>query len=137
MRTITRTPVARMMRLTSTSWPGKARSKIWVTLFKDRNRLLNLKELKSGYSALHCACELGHKDDRLSDQEGCYIGFQRFKVPHAAHEYNKGFTDLARLLIEKGADIKCKDRECWTSLHHAVEHSHIETCTMLIKKGWT
>ena len=24
-------------------------------LFKDRNRLLNLKELKTGYSCLHCA----------------------------------------------------------------------------------
>ena len=32
------------------------------SLSTDRARLLNLKELKSGYSALHCACQVGRKD---------------------------------------------------------------------------
>lgn len=106
-------------------------------LFKDRNRLLNLKELKSGYSALHCACELGRKEMIVClIKKGAILDFRdsKFRTPLMI-TCNKGFTDLARLLIEKGADIKCKDRECWTSLHHAVEHSHIETCTMLIKRG--
>lgn len=106
-------------------------------LFKDRNRLLNLKELKTGYSALHCACEVGRKEMIVClIKKGAILDFRdaKFRTPLMI-TCNKGFTDIARMLLEKGADIKCKDRECLTSLHHAVEHSHIETCTMLIKRG--
>jgi ankyrin repeat protein len=107
------------------------------SLSTDRNSLLNLKELKSGYSALHCACEVGRKDMiTCLIKRGAIVDFRdsKFRTPLMIAA-NQGKTDICRLLLEKGADIKCKDRECWTSLHHAVEGVHVDTATMLIKRG--
>ena len=106
-------------------------------LFKDRNRLLNLKELRTGYSCLHCACEVGRIDVVAHlIKKGAILDFRdlKFRTPLMTASA-KGLTDVARLLLEKGADIKCKDRECWTALHHAVCESHVDTCVMLIKRG--
>ena len=46
----------------------------------------------------------------------------------------KGLTDIARLLLEKGADISVKisvGQPCITLCK-----SHVDTCVMLIQEAW-
>lgn len=42
---------------------------------------------------------------------------------------------MCRFLLEFKAIIKVKDSKCWTPLHHAVNGNHIETATLLVKRG--
>jgi len=46
-----------------------------------------------------------------------------------------GLTDMCRTLLEFNADIKLRDKNCYTSLHHAVEGNYFDTATLLVKRG--
>jgi ankyrin repeat protein len=47
----------------------------------------------------------------------------------------EGLTEMCRFLLDFQANIKSKDTNCWTALHHAVKGNHMETATLLIKRG--
>lgn len=46
-----------------------------------------------------------------------------------------GFTEIAKLLIENGADVNKKDKENNTPLHIAVQNNSLELVKLLIEKG--
>ena len=43
--------------------------------------------------------------------------------------------DICRLLIDKGARVEIKERDCWTPLHIAAINSHIEVVRLLCDRG--
>ena len=47
----------------------------------------------------------------------------------------KGHFEVAKLLIEKGADVDAKDNYDWTPLHYALRNGHLEVAKLLIEKG--
>ena len=47
----------------------------------------------------------------------------------------EGHTDIARLLIEKGADLNVKHSNGWTALHFAVQKGHKEIVVLLLSSG--
>lgn len=46
-----------------------------------------------------------------------------------------GHSQIARLLVEAGADKDCRDRGGKTALMHACEHGHFEAARLLVKTG--
>ncbi|KAI8485277.1 hypothetical protein Bbelb_370240 [Branchiostoma belcheri] len=52
---------------------------------------------------------------------------------HVASWYGK--TEVAKLLIEHGADLKARDQDQLTSLHWAAWRGHTGTCELLIRHG--
>jgi hypothetical protein len=52
---------------------------------------------------------------------------------HWSIEYNR--PELAKMLIEAGADLDAKDSDKWTPLHLAAEYNHPELAKMLIEAG--
>lgn len=55
-------------------------------------------------------------------------------TPLSRAVYN-GRVDVARLLIEKGADVNAKDSAGWTPLYGAVSYGKKEVVSLLITKG--
>jgi hypothetical protein len=47
----------------------------------------------------------------------------------------EGHTELAKGLIEAGADVNAQDKYKWTPLHYAAMNNRIETAKMLIEAG--
>jgi ankyrin repeat protein len=47
----------------------------------------------------------------------------------------KGNTEIAKLLIDKGANVDTPDQNGTTPLHYATMFSHNELATVLVKKG--
>ncbi|XP_078674577.1 uncharacterized protein LOC144912759 [Branchiostoma floridae x Branchiostoma belcheri] len=52
---------------------------------------------------------------------------------HVASWYGK--TEVAKLLIEHGADLEARDQDQLTSLHWAAWRGHTGTCELLIRHG--
>lgn len=48
---------------------------------------------------------------------------------------NKGRTDIAKCLIEKGADINTKDNNGWTALMYASKFGMVDVVKFLIKNN--
>ncbi|RYP73942.1 hypothetical protein DL769_004113 [Monosporascus sp. CRB-8-3] len=46
-----------------------------------------------------------------------------------------GYEDVARLLLDKGADITAKDNDGWTPLHYAARYGHEAVTRLLLDKG--
>jgi len=46
-----------------------------------------------------------------------------------------GHTDIARLLIEKGAEVNAKNASQQTPLHSAAWHGHADIARLLIENG--
>ena len=46
-----------------------------------------------------------------------------------------GHVEVARVLLEHGADVNAKDISKWTPLRHALDKGHVETARVLIKNG--
>ena len=72
-------------------------------LFKDRNRLLNLKEMKTGYSCLHCACEEGRIDVVAHlIKKGAIVDYRdlKFRTPLMIAS-TKGLTGTPKPLLRK------------------------------------
>ena len=46
-----------------------------------------------------------------------------------------GLTEMCRTLLEFHANIRLKDCNCWTALHHAVDGRYYDTTTLLVKQG--
>ena len=46
-----------------------------------------------------------------------------------------GHLEVAKLLLEKGANVNCQDDCKWTPLHYASESGHLEVAKLLLEKG--
>jgi ankyrin repeat protein len=106
-------------------------------LSKDRLRMLNTKEEKTGRMPLHVTAFAGMMDRCvLLIKRGAHVdakdGIAASPLMLAAES---GCTEVCRMLLECGANIKMKDNYGWTCLHHAVSQAHINCCIMLIKRG--
>lgn len=47
----------------------------------------------------------------------------------------RGFTDIAKLLIEAGANVNAHGNAGWTPLHYALAARHLDTVALLMKHG--
>lgn len=47
----------------------------------------------------------------------------------------KGYTEIVRLLLEKGANPNIQDQNGWTSLTWAIQSGHIDVVRLLLEKG--
>ena len=47
----------------------------------------------------------------------------------------EGQLNVARALIEAGADVNAKEDDGWTPLHHCAQKGHLEVVRVLIEKG--
>lgn len=45
-----------------------------------------------------------------------------------------GNVDVVHFLLERGADVKAKDREGWTALMYAASEGHLEIAKLLVEK---
>jgi len=46
-----------------------------------------------------------------------------------------GDLDLARMLVERGADVSAQNKYGWTALHFASECGHVDLARMLVERG--
>ena len=46
-----------------------------------------------------------------------------------------GHVDLARFLIEHGADVTAQEKDGWTSLHRAAFRGHVDLAGYLVENG--
>jgi ankyrin repeat protein len=46
-----------------------------------------------------------------------------------------GNFEVARFLIEHGADVNCRDKRGWTPLHTAARNGHLDIVRMLLDHG--
>ena len=100
------------------------------------------------------------RSDRPSSPKGTYLHYAalsglpdllKFLVTEFAFNLNaRGFFDdvtplhlasrdghleVARVLLEQGADVNAKDISKWTPLRHALDKGHVETARVLIENG--
>ena len=47
----------------------------------------------------------------------------------------KGHLEIAKLLLENGANVHAKDNRGWTPIHKAGENGHMEVAKWLIENG--
>jgi len=52
---------------------------------------------------------------------------------HLASRY--GHVDLARMLVEHGADVSAQEEDGWTALHWASDYGHVDLAQMLVEHG--
>jgi ankyrin repeat protein len=48
---------------------------------------------------------------------------------------SKGHLDVARMLVERGADVSARAKDGWTPLHCASYHRHVDVTRMLVEHG--
>jgi len=83
---------------------------------------------------LYGLVRLALKNFELTQEElkGSY-GFDKKTVLHIV--CRMGDAEIAKLLIEKGADVNAKDQDDKTPLHSASENGHLKVVDLLIKEG--
>jgi len=91
-----------------------------------------------GHSALNIATINGHVDVvryflELKVNIDHQDSIEEWSPLHAAS--SRGFTEIARMLIDAGADIESEDRTDWTPLHHACRYGYSSIVKLLIDKG--
>ena len=47
----------------------------------------------------------------------------------------EGHVDVAKVLIQNGADVNAVDKDKWTALHFAAEKGHVDVAKVLIQNG--
>ena len=103
----------------------------------------------SGNTSLHAAASSGNvemvqvlldleADANIQNSYGCSplnydpIHSRRFdKAP----DFRKSLANVARLLLDHGADINTRDDNGWTPLHKAASHKYIEVVRVLLEHG--
>ena len=53
----------------------------------------------------------------------------------SAAEKGHGHVDVAKVLIQNGADVNAVDEDKWTALHFAAENGHVDVAKVLIQNG--
>eukprot|EP00919_Chromeraceae_sp_WS-2016_P076936 GHVR01182052.1.p1 GENE.GHVR01182052.1~~GHVR01182052.1.p1 ORF type:complete len:116 (+),score=15.91 GHVR01182052.1:30-377(+) len=70
----------------------------------------------------------------LNIRFGCWL-FQCGKTPLTCALEEFGHTDIARLLIDKGADVNSRENDGYTPLIWASNRGHTDIARLLIDKG--
>jgi ankyrin repeat protein len=76
--------------------------------------------------------ELVEKGANVNAREG-YLGHTA--LIHASTNKNKGFSEVVRFLIEKGADVNAFDKNGYTPLISAAMYGLLDSVQTLIEKG--
>ncbi|KAK8016092.1 NB-ARC and ankyrin domain protein [Apiospora rasikravindrae] len=75
---------------------------------------------------LKVLCTTEHFDFRSKDKMG---------LPPLLYAADKGHVDIAKLLIERGADVDAAGSSGWTPLTLALDRGHIDMARLLIERG--
>jgi len=101
---------------------------------------IDANDKKHHHTPLHIAVTAQENNLELTAlllEEGAKVNIhgthQGWTPLHLAAVY--GRADIAKLLLDKGADIDCKDQINETPLHKAVSYKNIETTKLLLKRG--
>ena len=97
-----------------------------------------MKNYKSGYGFYMALCAAPTKEKRLELIKNCENinvqgGMDETALIYATHIGNE---EIARLLIENGANLNLQDKEGKTALMHAIQHDYLkEIAKLLVEKG--
>eukprot|EP00606_Chrysophyceae_sp_TOSAG23-5_P000473 GSChrysophyteH2.ASY1.ANO1.1523.1 assembled CDS len=102
-----------------------------------------MKEKDTGRTPLHVTCFNGRMEmSVLLIKRGSIVdGKDGIAATPLMLAAQAGHTDLTRMLLECGANIKLKDKNGWTALHHATplhlaaEKGKLETVKVLVEAG--
>jgi len=105
----------------------------------ERNPLLSCAWSGDGLTPLHLACFYGHlKVVQTLVEKGADI-FGRTRDDNATTPLHSvaagGSTEIARLLLDRGAEPDCTENNGWTSLHYGAYNGQIEMVDLLLQLG--
>ena len=120
--------------------------KSWWTRRSRRNSVALTPAAPLYYAAL---CGLHGLVGRLLDKHPQHVSAQagRYGTPLHATLFEKGHIEVAKLLIERGADVNALGLDEWTPLHFASRFGHLDVAKWLLDRhadskskiwdGWT
>jgi ankyrin repeat protein len=124
----------------------------WVQIYDvDRSWWIAHVNSRAPITPLYCAALCGFHDlvERLIVKYPQHISARagRYGTPLHATLFEEGHIEVAKLLIERGADVNALDEEKWTPLHFASRFGHLDVAKWLLahgasvnsqkKDGWT
>lgn len=114
-----------------------------IRLLLDKGAKADMQDISYGISPLHIAALEGHEAvvrlllDRGADVSiGDHMGRTALVWAARYASLDKEIVGVFRLLLERGANVDMRERECGgTSLHWAVEKGRREAVKLLLEKG--
>ena len=109
-----------------------------VELLIEKGASVNIADSKYNKTALHYAALYGKESivNALLEAKGIDVNAKDDRGCIPLHSVaQKGYTNIAKALIEHGADINTKSEHNLTPLHYAARGGHLDIIKLLVEKG--